>query len=108
MSLTEEPTVTHSTDEAILNDIKAAWLPPALLPGNAFAAAKVRELTTFIDWHLEIVARQLYPKAFFGAAPSSEGNLARMIASAYEAASRRRVSPSAFGPLWAASRNVRA
>jgi glutathione S-transferase len=38
----------------------------------------VRELTTFIDWHLEIVARQLYGPAFFGAAPLSEANAARI------------------------------
>ena len=48
------------------------------MPADAFAAAKVRELTTFIDWHLEIVARQLYGPAFFGAAPLSESNAARI------------------------------
>ena len=39
---------------------------PALLPADPFAAAKVRELATFIDLHLELVARNLYPEAFFG------------------------------------------
>jgi glutathione S-transferase len=33
---------------------------------------------TFIDWHLEMAARQLYPSAFFGAAPLSEANAARI------------------------------
>lgn len=30
------------------------------------------ELNTFIDWHLEIAARQLYPQAFFGGAALSD------------------------------------
>ncbi|CAB5697895.1 Glutathione S-transferase [Delftia tsuruhatensis] len=39
---------------------------PALLPADAFEAAKVRELCVFLDLHLELVARNLYPQAFFG------------------------------------------
>ncbi|MEP6825863.1 MAG: glutathione S-transferase [Ramlibacter sp.] len=99
----EAEAATHSSDEAILNAsplgkipflttpqgqlcesqvlleyIEATWPQPALLPADAFAAAKVRELTTFIDWHLEIVARQLYNSAFFGGAPLSEPNAARI------------------------------
>ena len=52
--------------QAILEYIEAAHPSPALLPADPFAAAKVRELTTFIDLHLELVARDLYPQAFFG------------------------------------------
>jgi glutathione S-transferase len=52
--------------QAILEYIEAAKPQPALLPTDAFAAAKVRELCTFIDLHLELVARDLYPQAFFG------------------------------------------
>lgn len=37
-----------------------------LLPADPFAAAKVRELVTFLELHLELVARSLYPQAFFG------------------------------------------
>lgn len=37
-----------------------------LLPANPFAAAKVRELALFLDLHLELEARKLYPEAFFG------------------------------------------
>ena len=55
--------------QAILDYIEARWPQPPLLPADAYAAAKVRELTTFIDWHLEIVVRQLYGSAFFGAPP---------------------------------------
>ncbi len=39
---------------------------PPLLPADAWAAAKVRELCTFLDLHLELVARELYGQAFFG------------------------------------------
>ncbi len=64
--------------QAILEWIEDTWPQPPLLPADPFDAAKVRELTTFIDWHLEIVARQLYGPAFFKGAPLSEGNAARI------------------------------
>ena len=35
-------------------------------------AAKVRELIQFIELHLELVARELYPQAFFGGKVSDE------------------------------------
>ncbi|MGZ8260590.1 MAG: glutathione S-transferase family protein [Caldimonas sp.] len=52
--------------QAILEYIEAAWPEPPLLPKDPYAAAKVRELIAFIDLHVELVARELYPKAFFG------------------------------------------
>lgn len=52
--------------QAILDYIEATWPTPALMPAEAFGKAKVHELITFIDWHLEIAARQLYGQAFFG------------------------------------------
>jgi glutathione S-transferase len=64
--------------QAILEYIEAAYPQPSLMPSDAFAAAKVRELTTFIDWHLEIVARQLYAHAFFGGAVLHDNELARI------------------------------
>jgi glutathione S-transferase len=64
--------------QPILEWIEASWPTPALLPAEPFAAAKVRELAAFLDWHLEMTARQLYGAAFFGAAPLSEGNAARI------------------------------
>lgn len=36
------------------------------MPADPFRAAKVREIVTFLELHLELVARQLYPEAFFG------------------------------------------
>jgi glutathione S-transferase len=64
--------------QVILEYIEAVHPQRPLLPADPFAAAKVRELVTFIDWHLEITARQLYGPAFFGAAPLSESNAARI------------------------------
>lgn len=37
-----------------------------LFPSDPFAAAKARELCTFLDTYLELVARRLYPEALFG------------------------------------------
>jgi glutathione S-transferase len=58
--------------QAILEYLEAAHPQPALLPADPFAAAKVRELTTFVDLHLELTARELYPQAFFGGTISAE------------------------------------
>ncbi len=52
--------------QAILDYLEAAYPNPPLLPADPWQAAKVRELVTFIDLHLELVARELYGKAFFG------------------------------------------
>jgi len=64
--------------QVILEYLEKAYPQPALLPADPFAAAKVRELVTFLDWHLEMAARQLYGMAFFGAPALSESNLARI------------------------------
>lgn len=66
--------------QAILDYLEQAFPQVPLLPRDAFEAAKVRELTTFIDWHLEITARQLYGSAFFGAAPLDEASRTRIRA----------------------------
>jgi glutathione S-transferase len=87
----ESPVGTGSTDEAVLGAsplgkipflrteagslcesqvicdyLEAAYPQPPLVPADPFAAAKLRELATFIDLHLELVARELYTQAFFG------------------------------------------
>jgi glutathione S-transferase len=89
---TEERVLTHSDDEAVLNAsplgkvpfiktasgtlcesqvildyLEAAYPANPLMPADPFAAAKVRELIAFVDLHLELVARDLYAEAFFGA-----------------------------------------
>jgi glutathione S-transferase len=102
LPFTEEVVMTQSTDTAVLAASPLAKIPfirtpqgglcesqvimeyieavqplPALLPADPFAAAKVRELCTFIDLHLELVARDLYGQAFFGGTVS-EGSAARV------------------------------
>lgn len=87
----EEHVLTGSKDEAVLADSPLAKIPfirtpqgglcesavildyleaqypgHPLLPSDPFAAAKLRELITFINLHLELVARELYAQAFFG------------------------------------------
>lgn len=52
--------------QVILDYLEAAYPQPALVPPDPWQAAKVRELCTFVDLHLELVARDLYPQAFFG------------------------------------------
>ena len=73
---TEQGTLCES--QTILDWLEAAHPQPPLVPADPFAAAKVRELVTLIDWHLEMVARQLYPAVFFGGAPLSDANLSRV------------------------------
>lgn len=52
--------------EVIAEYLEAAYPEPPLLPRDPWAAAKVRELVTFVELHLELVARELYAQAFFG------------------------------------------
>ena len=47
--------------------IEDAYPLHPLLPKDPFAAAKVRELLVYLDLHIELVARELYPMAYFGA-----------------------------------------
>ena len=54
----------------ILDYLEAQYPAHPLLPADAFEAAKVRELCTFINLHLELVARELYAQAFFGGSVS--------------------------------------
>jgi len=63
--------------QVILEYIESAYPSPPLLPADPYAAAKVRELTLFIDLHLELVVRDLYPQAFFGGTVS-DSNKARV------------------------------
>ncbi len=56
----------------MLEYIEQRYPQHPLLPADAFAAAKVRELVTFLELHLELVARNLYPEALFGGKVSDE------------------------------------
>jgi glutathione S-transferase len=55
-----------SESTVILEYIEDAFPQVPLLPADAFERAKVRELTRYLELHLELVARNLYPEAFFG------------------------------------------
>jgi glutathione S-transferase len=88
---TEERVMTKSTDEAVLACSPLGKIPfirtdkgalcesqviveyleatspqHPLTPADPWDAAKVHELVTFIELHLELVARELYAQAFFG------------------------------------------
>lgn len=63
--------------QAIVEWLEAAHPEPALLPADPWQAAKVRELVTFVDLHLELVAREVYGQAFFGGTVS-ESHAARV------------------------------
>ncbi|MBA4266995.1 MAG: glutathione S-transferase [Comamonadaceae bacterium] len=55
-----------SESTVILEYIEQAFPQNPLMPADAFAGAKVREVLRYLELHLELVARNLYPEAFFG------------------------------------------
>jgi glutathione S-transferase len=61
---TEKGGLCEST--VMIEYIEQRYPDHPLLPQDPFEAAKVRELVTFLDLHLELVGRNLYPEAFFG------------------------------------------
>jgi len=67
---TEQGTLCES--QVILDYLEQAYPQKPLLPADPFAAAKVRELIVFMELHLELLARELYPQAFFGGQVSEE------------------------------------
>jgi glutathione S-transferase len=58
--------------QVIVEYVAQSYPGAKLFPEVPFEAAKVRELCTFLDIHLELVARRLYAEAFFGAKVSDE------------------------------------
>ena len=72
---TEQGTLCES--QAIVDWLEQRYPEPPLVPQDPWDAAKMRELITFVDLHLELVVRELYPKAFFGGTVS-EANAARV------------------------------
>jgi glutathione S-transferase len=52
--------------QVILEYLEDAFPEHPLLPADPWQRAKVRELIAFMELHLELVARRLYPQAFFG------------------------------------------
>ena len=68
---------TLCESQVIVEYLEARYPTPALLPADPLAAAKVRELVTFVELHLELVVRDLYSQAFFGGSVS-EGTQERV------------------------------
>lgn len=121
----EEYVRTHSHDEAVLactplgkvpfvktpqgplceSQVIADYLEaaypdtPRLLPADPYRAAKVRELITFVELHLELVVRELYAEAFFGGQVSdgTKQRVARVLPVNIAAFKRL----AAFGPYLA-------
>jgi len=67
---TEAGTLCES--QVIVDYLEAAYPAVPLIPTDPFAAAKARELCTYVELHLELVARELYGQAFFGGTVSEE------------------------------------
>lgn len=63
-------TITES--QVICEYLEDAYPDTPLLPKDPLARARVRELVTHIEWHMEMVARRLYLQAFFGGTLSDE------------------------------------
>jgi glutathione S-transferase len=58
--------------QVILDYLEANFPEHPLVPADAFLSAKNRELIVFMELHLELVARELYPQAFFGRTVTDE------------------------------------
>ncbi|NCT83106.1 MAG: glutathione S-transferase [Comamonadaceae bacterium] len=121
----EEYVKTHSHDEAVLScsplgkvpfiktpqgalcesqvivDYLEAAYPdtPRLMPADPWQAAKVRELITYVELHLELVVRELYAEAFFGGQVSdgTKQRVARVLPANIQAFKRL----ARFGPYLA-------
>jgi glutathione S-transferase len=58
--------------EVIAEYLEDTYPQKPLLPKDPFERAKVRELVTVMELHLELVARRLYPEVFFKRGPVSD------------------------------------
>ncbi len=58
--------------EVICEYLEESYPQKPLLPKDPYERAKVRELVTFVELHVELVARRLYGKVFFGREVSDE------------------------------------
>ena len=58
--------------EVILEYLEEAFPQKPLLPKDPLARARVRELITFMELHMELVVRRLYGAVFFGGKVSEE------------------------------------
>ncbi|MGW8269654.1 MAG: glutathione S-transferase family protein [Burkholderiales bacterium] len=63
---------TLTESQVICEYLEDAYPEKPLYPKDPIARAKVRELVTHIEWHMEMVARRLYAQAFFGGTVSDD------------------------------------
>jgi glutathione S-transferase len=61
-----------SESQVICEYLEDAFPQKPLYPRDPMERARVRELITILELHMELVARRLYPQVFFGA-PADEG-----------------------------------
>jgi len=61
-----------SESQVICEYLEDAYPQKPLLPKDPWERAKVRELITFMELHMELVVRRLYAAAFFGGSASEE------------------------------------
>ncbi|MBY4895797.1 glutathione S-transferase [Cupriavidus sp. AU9028] len=61
---TDEGSLSES--QVIVEYLEARYPQTPLVPADPFAAAKVREVVTYLELYLELTARELYAEAFFG------------------------------------------
>jgi glutathione S-transferase len=61
-----------SESQVMLEYLEDAYPQKPLYPKGPLEKAKVRELITYIELHLELVARRVYGEAFFGGKVSDE------------------------------------
>ena len=57
---------TLCESQVIVDFLEARFPEHPLLPADPLAAAKVRELCTFMELYIELVGRELYAEAYFG------------------------------------------
>jgi len=74
--------------------VEDAYPQTPLLPADPYARAKVRELVAFMELHLELVARRLYPQAYFG------GKLEQSLIDATRTELERNAAAFARLPKW--------
>lgn len=61
-----------SESQVICEYLEDVYPQKPLYPRDALERARVRELIAIMELHMELVARRLYPHAFFGRGPASE------------------------------------
>jgi glutathione S-transferase len=68
-----------SESQVICEYLEDAYPQKPLLPKDPWERAKVRELITFMELHMELVARRLYPAVFFKkeASPETKASVER-------------------------------